>query len=83
MLTLEIPIDSDWALLHGRSEEEVSQEFREILAAKLFEMRRLTLGQASRMTGLPQWKFMERLAQLGVSTANLTEDQAKDDITSA
>jgi predicted HTH domain antitoxin len=40
------------------SRAEAQHEFRLILAAKLFELRRLTLGQAAEMAGLPVWTFI-------------------------
>ncbi len=75
MTTVEVPVDERWLLSAGLNPAEVQHEFRLILAAKLFELRRLTLGQAAEMAGMPVWNFMEALSRLGVSVINLTNEQ--------
>ena len=75
MTIVEVPVDERWLANSGLNPAEAQHEFRLILAAKLFELRRLTLGQAAEMAGLPVWSFMEALARLGVSVINLTDEQ--------
>lgn len=75
MTTVEVPVDERWLAAAGLNPAELQHELRLILAAKLFELRRLTLGQAAEMAGLPVWSFMEALSRLGVSVINLTDEQ--------
>jgi len=75
MTTVEVPVDERWLVSSGLNPVEVQHELRLILAAKLFELRRLTLGQAAEMAGLPVWSFMEALSRLGVSVINLSDEQ--------
>ncbi len=75
MTTVEVPVDERWLAAAGLNPAEAQHELRLILAAKLFELRRLTLGQAAEMAGLPVWSFMEALSRLGVSVINLTDEQ--------
>lgn len=75
MTTVEVPVDERWLVSAGLNPAEVQHELRLILAAKLFELRRLTLAQAAEMAGLPVWNFMESLSRLGVSVINLTPEQ--------
>jgi predicted HTH domain antitoxin len=80
MTTLELPIDDHWLSAFRGSEEEIRQELREILAAKLFELGRLTLAQSAELAGLPLWGFMERLSQLKVSVVNQTRGDLLDEL---
>jgi predicted HTH domain antitoxin len=54
-----------------------------LLAAKLFELGRVTLGQAAELAGLPIGDFSEALGRIGVSVINLTPDQLAHDLASA
>ncbi|HLB32679.1 MAG TPA: UPF0175 family protein [Chthoniobacterales bacterium] len=58
----------------------MQQDLKEILAAKLFELGRLTLAQAALLAGLPVWTFMETLSRLKVSVINLTSEQLADEL---
>jgi predicted HTH domain antitoxin len=80
MTTLELPINEHWLSGFRGSEEELRQELREILAAKLFELGRMTLAQSAELADLPLWGFMERLSQLKVSIVNQTRDDLLDEL---
>ena len=83
MVTLEIPVDESWLLSSGRSRADVEQELRCILAAKLFELRSLTLAQAAIMAGMPLWQFMEALSSLQISAINMSPDDLADELARA
>lgn len=80
MTTLELPINEQWLSGFRGSEEELRRELREILAAKLFELGRMTLSQSAELADLPVWAFMERLSQLNVSVVNQTRDDLLDEL---
>ncbi|MCX6876252.1 MAG: UPF0175 family protein [Verrucomicrobia bacterium] len=80
MMTLEIPIEESWLLSSGRSRADVELELRCILAARLFELRRLTLAQAAKMAGISIWQFMEALSCLNISAINLSEEDLADEL---
>jgi predicted HTH domain antitoxin len=80
MTTLELPINEHWLSGFRGSEEELRQELREILAAKLFELGRMTLAQSAELADLPVWAFMERLSLLKVSIVNQTRDDLLDEL---
>jgi predicted HTH domain antitoxin len=44
-------------------------------AVKLFELGRLSSGAAARLAGVPRVVFLAKLADYGVDTVNLTEEQ--------
>jgi predicted HTH domain antitoxin len=44
-------------------------------ASKLFEMGELSSGAAARLAGLPRTTFLTKLADFGVNTFSLTEEE--------
>lgn len=68
---------------NGFGRDTVEPELRLVLAAKLYELRRATLGQAAAMAGLSIWQFTDALPRLGVSLVNATQDQLREDLQQA
>ena len=64
----------------GLSEKEFSEEARFLLAAKLYELGRLTSGQASRFCGMGRVEFLLSLARIGGSISNLRGEDAASEI---
>lgn len=75
-----VPVDEKWLAASGLSEAEAERELRLVLASKLYEMGRLTLGQAAEMAGLSRWSFLEALPRLGASINNLSDEQLRDEL---
>ena len=57
------------------SAEEAQDILRMAAAAKFFELGRLSSGAAARLAGVPRVVFLARLADYGIDTFCLTEDQ--------
>lgn len=72
-IMLDIPNESLLAL--KVSADEASELLRFAAAVKLFEMGRLSSGAAARLAGVPRVVFLARLADYGVDTFDLTEEQ--------
>jgi predicted HTH domain antitoxin len=80
MHVLTIPYSDDLLVASGLSPEALEQEFRFLLAVKLFELRRLSLGKAAEMVGVSKLHFLDQLAKLEVPVINLDDDQIEDEL---
>jgi predicted HTH domain antitoxin len=64
----------------GLSAEEFSEEARWLLAAKLYELGRLSSGKAAQLCGKGRVEFLLALPRLGVSVSNLQPEDADAEI---
>ena len=69
--TLTIEYTDDLLFALGVSDKEFSEEAKLLLAAKLYEMGRISSGQAARLAGKSRVEFLFSLARLGVPMSNL------------
>jgi predicted HTH domain antitoxin len=60
-----------------------NEELKIFIAAKLFEAGKLTIVQASEMSGLEQSDFMKRLHQFDVSFFNYSASELETDVRNA
>ena len=72
-LILDVP-DESLLSLH-LSDEAAAAEIRLAAAVKLYELGRLSSGAAARLAGIPRVLFLSKLADYGVDTFNLSEDE--------
>ena len=76
-ITIECPDDILRAL--NETPEEFAREARMLLAAKLYEIGRLTSGQAARFAGMDRVLFLDALKSYQVSVINLTQAELEKD----
>ncbi len=69
--TLTIEYTDDLLFALGVSDKEFSEEAKLLLAAKLYEMGRISSGQAARLAGKSRVEFLFSLSRLGVPMSNL------------
>lgn len=72
-LILDVPDDSLLSL--KLSDEAAAAEIRLAASVKLYELGRLSSGAAARLAGIPRPLFLSKLADYGVDTFRLTEDE--------
>lgn len=77
-LTVRIPSERLEAL--GSSPTEAVSEIMLAAAVKLYEMGRLSSGAASELAGLPRTVFLSKLADYGVATFRLTEEELQKEL---
>ena len=80
MHTLSISYPDDLLITSGKSPQALEAELAFLLAVKLFELRRLSLGKAAALCNMPKLKFMYELGQLRIPVINLDDDQIADDL---
>lgn len=75
MHLLPIPHFEDMQLASGHSVAELERELRLVLAVKLFELKRVSIGQAADIAGLGKLAFMDELGRMGVAVISFDPDQ--------
>ena len=80
-ITIECPANILNAL--QETPDEFAREARILLAAKLYEIGRLSSGRAAELAGLSRVAFFDVLKSYKVSVANLTRKELKKDFESA
>jgi predicted HTH domain antitoxin len=72
-VTIDIPNETVLALKMPAG--EVADALRMAAAVKLYELRKLSSGAAAVLAGVPRVVFLSKLADYGVDTFDLSEDQ--------
>lgn len=80
-ITFECPVDILRILCE--TPERFAEEGRLLIAIKLFELGRLSSGQAARFAGMERIVFLDALKSYQVSPINLTPEELAKDISSA
>lgn len=80
MHSLTIDYIDDLLITSGKSPQALEDELRFLLAVKLFELHRLSLGKAAEFCGMNKLRFMFELGRLQVPIINLDDDQIADEL---
>lgn len=78
--TLTIEYSDDLLFAMGLSNQEFSEEARFLLAAKLYELGRISSGQAAHLAHKSRVEFLFSLSQLGIPLSNLKEEDLESEI---
>ena len=80
MHNLSIPYTADLLVTSGKEPQKLEDELRFLLAAKLFEIHRLSLGKAAEFCGMAKLSFMFELGRLEIPVVTLSDDQIADEL---
>jgi predicted HTH domain antitoxin len=80
---VSIPIPNGLPQALKMSDEEFCAEARSVLAAKLYEMGRVSLGVAAEIAGMPRLDFLGALTHYGVPAINLKDEEVAHEIQAA
>ncbi len=80
MNTLNLPYADELLLSFGLAPEALEAELRFLLAVKLFELHRLSIGKAAEFCGMGKVRFLFELGRLQVPAINLDDDQIADEL---
>lgn len=83
MRSLSLPYPDDLLVTSGKSPQALEEELAFLLAAKLFELHRLSLGKAAEFCGMNKLRFMFELGRLQIPVVNLDDDQIADELRDA
>lgn len=78
--TLTIEYGEEVLLGTGLSPDEFSREAKFLLAAKLYELGRLTSGQAAKLCSMERVEFLFSLKRIGVPMSNLRPEDIEADL---
>ncbi len=78
LMTIEYSDDILFTL--GLNEQEFSDEAKTLLAAKLYELGKLSSGQAAHLAGKERVDFLLSLSRFKIPLSNLREDNLKDEL---
>ena len=74
-ITLSIPDETLLAL--KVNPDQLGAELRLAAAVKLYELGRMSSGAAAKLAGVPRTVFLMRLAEYGVDTLKLSEEELR------
>jgi predicted HTH domain antitoxin len=80
MPVLHVPYGEELLVASGQTSEELEPELRFLLAAKLYEIGRVSAGQAGKLAGMARLRFLEELGRRGFTVAHLDLDQVEDEL---
>jgi predicted HTH domain antitoxin len=75
MQQIVIEIADDSLLALRMQPHEIAAELRLMAAIKLYELGKLSSGAAALLAGIPRTVFLLRLADYGIDTFRLTEEE--------
>ncbi|HNR32688.1 MAG TPA: UPF0175 family protein [Candidatus Hydrogenedentes bacterium] len=81
--TLTVEYSDEVLLALGVSPEQFGAELRLLTAVKLYELGRLSSGAAANLADMPKPVFLSKLADYGVDSFRLTEEELRQDVTDA
>ena len=83
MLKITFECPDDILQILSETPEQFAEQGRRLIAVKLFELGRLSSGQAARFAGMERVVFLDALKSYQVSAINLSSEELAKDISNA
>ena len=83
MIELKLNVPEEALLALKVPPEALAGELKLAAAIKLYELGKLSSGAAAALAGIPKSLFLMRLADYGVSTFSLSEEELEKDLQNA
>ena len=83
MLKITFECPDDILQILRETPEQFAEQGRMLIAVKLFELGRLSSGQAARFAGMERVVFLDALKPYQVSAINLSSEELAKDISNA
>ena len=83
MATISLKIPDSLIIHLGGTKESIVQESQYLLATKLFEIGRISSGQAADICGMNRIDFLLKLGKSGIPIADLDNDELDREIQNA
>ena len=80
MPDMSISYPEDLLITSGKSPKDLEAELLFLLAVKLYELRRLSLGKAAEFCHMNKIQFMFELGRMKIPVINLDDDQIADEL---
>ena len=80
MPVLHVPYGEELLAASGQARPEFEAELRFLLAVKLYELGRVSAGQAGKLAGMPRLHFLAELGRRGFVVVHLDPDQIEGEL---
>nr|BAL59553.1 hypothetical conserved protein [Candidatus Acetothermum autotrophicum] len=81
--TLKIPYPTELPQALGETPEEFEREVRFLVAAKLYELGRISSGRAAELAGMERVEFLNQLGRYRISVFNYSLEELEREIQEA
>lgn len=81
--TLQIPYPEDLLEAMGQTPEEFEREMKFLMAAKLYELGRISSGRAAELAGISRVEFLDNLGPYRTSVFNYSLEELEHEIQEA
>lgn len=80
MPVLSIPYGDELLVATGQSRQELEAELRFLLAAKLYELGRVSGGMAGELAGMSRLHFLDELGRRGFTVIHLDPEEVEGEL---
>lgn len=83
MTTIAFPLPDEMFIALKLPVDKATAEIRIAAGMKLYELGRLSSGAAAALAGVPRVLFLSKLADYGIATFRMSEEDLAEDVASA